>query len=433
MTLDESTWKKLYNLFNPAERLEYNQQDLYVSRPRSVADGIANLLRLRVEPTGKWIVCGSMGSGKSTELVHLAKILENEHAVVAIDVVRSLRADILINEVQASEVLFAVGAGAVQTAREDLGHEVPKNLVDELTDAFRGLLHEPKGMDPGKLLQGVARFTANLVVSGGSGVGAADVATGILGGLTRSVKEGSAELERLRIAVDNVLDDVSAKRKLAVLVDGLDKIDDEGRIRDLFVSSRILTMPRASIVYTGPIDLMLGPLWNTATSVFRGERLTNVVVNEPRLPGVEVTGEALQRGRKAMTEIVAARLRRAGLDLEDVFAEGALDAFITASGGLVRDLVRFVREAVLSVLMTNLERIEVSTAENVVTEQRKEFEIALDTRIVEELRHIREKGEASSSEKHVRDLFHGGYVLPYSNGRVWYEPHPILRGVRDGI
>ncbi len=433
----QKTWKQLYNLFNPADRLAYDQQDLYVSRPRSVAGRIADLLLLQVEPTGKWIVCGSMGCGKSTELVQLAKILENHYSVVALDMVRSLRADILINQVQPSEVLFAIGAGAVQMAREDLDIEVPKALVDDLTDAFVGLLHEPKGMDFGKLLKGVVRFTANLAATGGSPVGAvlgaADVAAGALGGLTRSVKEGNAELEKLRLAVNAVLDDLSAGRKLVVLVDGLDKVDDEGRIRDLFVNSRILLMPRTQIVYTAPIDLMLGPLWNTASSTFRGERLTNVVVNSPRLAKVEVTEEALNRGREAMTSMVALRLRRVGLSLGDVFDQGSLDALITASGGLVRDLVRLVREAVLSALMTKSPRIDLATAENVITDLRKEFEITLDTRTVEELYHVREKGKPSSSEKHVRDLFHGGYVLPYSNGGVWFEPHPILRGVRDGI
>ncbi len=164
----QKTWKQLYNLFNPADRLEYDQQDLYVSRPRSVAGEIANLLNLQVEPTGKWIVCGSMGCGKSTELVRLATVLENHYSVVALDMVRSLRADILINQVQPSEVLFAIGAGAVQMAREDLAYEVPRDLVDELTNAFGGLLREREGMDLGKLLQGVARFAANVVVTGGS-------------------------------------------------------------------------------------------------------------------------------------------------------------------------------------------------------------------------------------------------------------------------
>ncbi len=192
-------------------------------------------------------------------------------------------------------------------------------------------------------------------------------------------------------------------------------------------------MPRTQIVYTAPIDLMLGPLWNTASSVFRGERLTNVLVNSPRLPNIEVPEEALKRGREAMTEMVAARLRRAGLRLDDVFDQGSLDPLITASGGLVRDLVRLVRAAVLSALMSDSPRIDLSSSENVITELRKEFEITLDTRTVEELRHVRENGEPASSEKHVRDLFLGGYVLPYSNGRVWFEPHPILRGVRDGI
>ncbi len=436
MTLDQQTWKQLYNLFNPAERLEYNQQDLYVRRPRSVAGQIAELLRHQVEPTGKWILCGSMGSGKSTELVHLAKVLENDYSVVALDMVRSLRADILINQVQPSEVLFAIGAGAVRMAREDLDYNCPKALIEDLTNTFGGLLRT-KGIDPGKLLQGVVRFAANVALTGGSpvgaAVGAADAVTGALGGLTRQVNEGSAELEGLRIAVNNILDDLSAQRKLVVLVDGLDKVDAEGRTRDLFVNTRILLMPRAQIVYTAPIDLMLGPLWNTASSVFRGERLTNVLVSSPRLEGFEVSDKVVEQGRQAMVAMVAARLGRSGLSLEEVFDQGSLDSLVTASGGLVRDLVRLVREAVLSGLMNHKPRIDLSTAENVITELRKEFEITLDTQTVEELRHIRKTGEPSSSEKHVRDLFLGGYVLPYSNGRAWCEPHPILRGVRDGI
>lgn len=199
------------------------------------------------------------------------------------------------------------------------------------------------------------------------------------------------------------------------------------------MNSRILLMPRTQIVYTAPIDLMLGPLWNTASSLFHSERLTNVLVNRPRLPTIKVSEEALNRGREAMTDMVAARLWRAGLSLDDVFDQGSLDALVTASGGLIRDLVRLVRAAVLSALMDESPRINLSTAENVITELRKEFEITLDTRTVNELRHVRKKGEPSSFEEHLRDLFVSGYVLPYSNGRAWCEPHPILHGVRDGI
>lgn len=449
MAIDVQTWKRLYNLFNPAQRLEVHEQNLFVTRPGSVAEGIAKLLSLHVERAGKWVVCGSTGSGKSSELVHLAHLLENTHTIVALDLLRSVPT---INDVQPSEVLFAVGAGAVQVARNDLGYEVSEKLVEQLMEAFQGLLKEGHRVDLGALLQGVARFTANVAAPGagevaGAAAGAAAAVTGALGdrqdvrlggmtrlgGLTRPVKEGEADLEKLRLAVNDVLYDLQKQRQIVVLIDGLDKIDDEDTIRRLFVSHRILTLPWAQIVYTAPIDLMLGPLWQAASAIFNCERLTNVLVHRPNLEGIDISDEELAEGRAAMRDVVRRRLLVLELALDDVFEPGALDVLIDVSGGHLRDLVQLVRRAVRVILLSEGPQIDRATAEKAVVEFRKEFEITLTTQTVEELRHVRQYGKVRSSDRDVRDLFLGGYILPYSNGRSWFEPHPILQGVRDEI
>ena len=65
-------------------------------------------------------------------------------------------------------------------------------------------------------------------------------------------------------------------------------------------------------------------------------------------------------------------------------------------------------------------------------ELRREYESTLNTRRVEELVHVARVGEPSGKPE-SNELLLGGYVLPYANGRVWFEPHPILRGLRPGL
>ena len=447
--MDLETWKRLYNLFNPTRRLELSDQDLYVSRPGSVAETIATDLRLGLEPEGKWVVCGSMGSGKSSELVHLGALLEDSHAVIGLDLPESVgRVDLI----QPSEVMFLIGAAAVRTAREVLGHEVDKKLVSKLLSAFKGLLSsEGHTVDLGKLLQGVALFAANLAAPGagaavGAATGAASAATGVLGekakatlrrssklgGLTRPVKEGEPDFERLREAVDDILEDVRAHRPPVVLVDGLDKIQELAAIRDLFATNRILALPRAQVVYAGPITLMLAAEWQAAGGVFKRGRLTNVVVGRPELEWVELSDDTLAAGREAMHNVVTRRLRRLGLAEEQVFEDGALAVLTAASGGLVRDLIHLVSRAVRRVLQQDRPRIDVAAAEAAVVEFRKEYEVTLNTRRVDELKHVLQRGEPSGAEN-AHELLLWGYILPYSNGRVWFERHPILKDLRPGL
>lgn len=449
MTLDFITWKRLYNLFDPTMRLEMADQDLYVERPGSVAESIAADLRFGLEPEGKWVVCGSLGCGKSSELVHLGTLLDNTHTVIGLDLPGSVaRVDLI----QPSEVLFLIGAAAVRTSEERLDRVVDARLKTNLLNAFKGILSsEGHAVDLGKLLQGVALFAANVAAPGvgavvGAASGAAQVATGALGekarttvrraaklgGLTRPVKEGEPDFERLREAVDDVLFDLRGVRPPVVLVDGLDKLQALGTIRDLFAAHRILALPRAQIVYTGPITLMLATEWQAAGGAFKRERLTNLVVRRPDLIWVEPSDATVEAGRRAMTSIIDRRLRRADLTRDEVFEPRTADRLIEASGGLVRDLVHLVNRSVRRALQGDEQRIGEATVDAAISEIRKEYEVTLNTRRVEELRHVSREGEPSGAEE-AHELLLGGYVLPYSNGRVWFEPHPILRGLRPGL
>jgi ABC-type transport system involved in cytochrome bd biosynthesis fused ATPase/permease subunit len=114
MGLDSEQWRTIYQIFDPTLRLEASDMDLFVQRPDSASQVIAEEIQLGLEPQGKWVLCGSVGSGKSSELVRLTQLLGTKtHAPIGIDLTLSAaRVDLLTPP----EVLFLIGAGALRAA-----------------------------------------------------------------------------------------------------------------------------------------------------------------------------------------------------------------------------------------------------------------------------------------------------------------------------
>jgi energy-coupling factor transporter ATP-binding protein EcfA2 len=439
MPVTREQWRQLYAAFNPSQRLELDDTALFVERPGAVAEKIAGRLAASLQADGKWVVCGSMGTGKSSELVHLGGLLQHSHAVVGLDLPNSVAQ---IDRIQPAEVLFLIGVAAVHAARELWGHTIDREAERQLSAALRPLLSSGTfELQPDKVIEGVALFAAQVVAPGVSAaVGAAARAAGgvmksrlpvrrpsPLGGLTRTIHDGEPDLVRLQEAVDRILAEVANYRPPIVLVDGLDKISELPAIRGLFSKSRILALPRAPVVYTAPITLMLDTEWQAAGSLFKRERLTNLVARRPALAFVEVSEAKLAAGQAALREVVARRLNLVGLRVDEVFEEAALALLTATCGGVLRDLIHLVNYAVELAFTADAPRIDQRLADEAVSELRKEYEITMDGQRREELAYVRKHGEPSSKGDVALKLLLGGYVLPYSNGRVWFEPHPILR------
>lgn len=447
MTLSQDQWKQLYQRFEPRARLDVGDQDLFVLRPGAVAGSIRSDLELGFERRAAWVVCGTIGSGKSSELVHLGKLLWDTHAVVGLDVYQSTAA---INQISPAEVLFLIGAAAARTAADIWGQPVSRDLTERLARAFQRVLSQNVSASAlGELLSGVALFTANLAAPGSvAAVGAAaELVKGvgaevdrrktasrpILGGLTRPLRDDEPDLEALLHVVTEILVELARIRPPVVLVDGLDKVSELPAIRSLFSATRTLARLDFPVVYTAPITLMLSTEWQSAGGAFKRERLTNIVTTPPPLDWVTLPESYVAQGRSALREVIARRVQRDGLKLDDVFEPDALVTLTLASGGLMRDLIHLVNRAIRAAVLDRVGRIGAAQADAAVVEIRKEYEITFNTARVTELQHVRAKGEPSESTATSHDLLLGGYVLPYANGRVWFEPHPILRGLRPGI
>jgi hypothetical protein len=435
MTVTLDDWRRIYKVCDHRDRLHNDELDLFVERPESVSRRIVEILPF--EESGKWLICGSVGAGKSSELIRLYQLLCDDFVVIGVDLERSTGK---IEQVTPPEILFCIGAAAVRTAKERFGHDVASPSVTELCHAFEGLLDEGRTIDLLDFVSGVALFGVELLVPGarvatGAALSAVKTASGPVrmavgrtkvGGLTRPVKDGDPSLDRLVAAVDAVLADIGESvRKPLVLIDGLDKIIDVMRIREIFAMSGALSAPQVPLIYSGPITLMVHTEWNAAENHFSRQRLSNLVVAPPPTVVGNISTETIAAGRAGMRDVAARRCSRVGLELDDVFSPDALELLILKSGGLLRQLIMLLRCAALEAGRKHRPRIELDTASTVCDELRKNFEITMTKARREELEYIAEFGEASGGQL-SNELLLWNYAFPYSNGQAWFAPNPLI-------
>lgn len=425
--------KEIYRAFDHTARLE--DEKLYVKRERAPSERIKTALSL--DNNKHWIFCGSIGSGKSSELAYLGHLLTSEYFVVGLDLYQSVD-DVLT--IRPAEVLMLVGAAAVRTVEDWFGGTVPKDQTDALRQAFSGVLAETaRGPDPSKILEGVALLawgTGTMSV-GDVGKGVASIASSMgrlvkgkqrtpLGGLTRpSLREGDSDVVALMDAVNTILRHIETEydRPPIVLVDGLDKLDSIETIRPLFCTSLLSGIHGAS-VYSAPITMMLQTEWQTASSYFERERLTNLIVVQPSR-GTSIEDDLVVRGRDVMQKVVARRFEILGFAPEEVFEDGVLDTIITESGGVLRTLVHLVRQAAFEAIREEATRILMSHVTAAIQELAHEFQITMNGQRRVELEAIRDNGEPSGNET-AFELLLGNYVLPYRNGHSWWAPAPLV-------
>jgi hypothetical protein len=128
-----------------------------------------------------------------------------------------------------------------------------------------------------------------------------------------------------------------------------------------------------------------------------------------------------------LREVVEKRLALADLPLAEVFAGDSLDRLIASSGGVLRNLILVCRYAIEIAFRNRAPHVSAEVAEEAVNELRKEYEITMNGMRRDELVYVLTHGEPSGRDVAL-ELLLGGYALPYSNGKIWFEPHPILRG-----
>ena len=425
-------WRTLYERFDPEDPV--TDPSWRAPREYSPAEDILEGLR-RGFGEKKYLLYGSVGTGKSTELLHIAEQRSAESLVVFVDLDRHFSTvigdpDALLS-VQAWEVILLIALGVLRATSEKLGHKWKREDTEPLRAAVAAFASDSSGAAKFDIMQLASTVT---VFVGGAVAGPTGAVIGkgieLLG---KAVGTGTWDLRlgrRLRIddqderagallfAVRAILQKVSHDyREITVLVDGLDRLEDVEAIEALFVRSRLLSMLDVPTVMTGPIALS-----------HRGiaKRIRGF---DPRpLANIPVLGEAdpARHGKGVPVCIDAYRRRTRDLDPTAArFAEAGLAKLAYYSGGVMREFAHLVRRVAEKCWDRSLDVADDDAIDAAIRVRRLLYEEGLDEKATALLRRVA-KERSLPDDDSVPYLLRNWWLMPYPNRSVWWQPHPLL-------
>lgn len=433
MTTPAERWERIYERFDPnhpARRAEWR-----ADRPYSPVDRLLRTIRRRSGPFHT-LFTGTVGTGKTTELVRTCAEAATARGVVFLDLESHLRGRLkdpqAIDRIAPWEVVFLVGLAVWRFGREELDLTWSTDETGGLERAWVALA-EPGStvaqVDLARLVGGVGLLVAGGAVAAAGGpvapLALAAVAPGLkelaaatawtlpLGRRRDPRVDQDAPVREMLTAVNRLVHRVqSAGRPLLVVVDGLDRVADPAQAQALFCDSALLAELECGVVLTAPLSVP-----RQRVRGFETEDLANVpVVDQPAAP----------EPSEACGFFVEVWRRRVDPADREAIPEPLVRRLGWASGGVVRHfcaLVREVAEAAWEVAPVAGK----AHVDEAVDRARRKQEYGLTAEDIVILEGVmRDRAHRLPADARVPALLDQHHLLPYPNEHLWYYPHPIL-------
>lgn len=433
-------WEQIYRRFDPVEPAK--DPAWRAPRPHTPVERIARRLDLPFADP-RILLAGTVGTGKSTELLRLREARAEKELVLLLDLHQqfSVMGDgEAIQRVAAWEVVFLVGLAVLGAARETLAYPVPQQHIDDLQKAWEKVAEAseaPKSteIDLGKVASGMVTAGSVLVpfldLSPGAAVGAAvavgatkAIAEGIrrmvpIGRSVRTLPDQDEAMQTLLGAVNVLVGHMQQHhRRVLLLIDGLDRIREEERALNLFLRSELLGQIACRTIVCAPFALRSAPV---AAAIPHFEMV--VLANEPVLD--KAHPERPGPGIPFFVDMY--RLRTRDLPADIGVGQDLLERLAYVSGGRARDFVRLVRGVAERAWTADVDAATRAIVDDVVDEVRRDRERGLDVGHLGVLRAVMEDAQRRLPEDgRARQLLDWGHLLPYPNESEWYYPHPLL-------
>lgn len=359
---------------------------------------------------GKFLFSGHRGSGKSTELLRLKQLLQDDYFCVYIDIEEMFGLD----DISYVDVFLSI----VEKVTEEILAVKKLTVADDLIEPIKNWLttsvYTEKVMDTGSsadittevkaggglpsLFKLMAKFRASLKLN-------ITQRRVVRTEISRRTAEFIAHINTLLIAINNTL----ATKKLVVIVDGLEKMnyvkydDGSNNYDDMFVHhAEHLKSLHCHIIYTMPITLAYT---NNMGNDFDALHI---------LPMVKLNDTGINK----LTELVNNRL-----NINALFNNpNDVDNLIKCSGGVTRDLMRLIRIA------TDTDDAKISTkqVDIALSVLSKEYDRLITDSDLAVLQQVQDSQSFVPENDNGNKLLKNRAILEYSNGNRWCSVHPAL-------
>jgi energy-coupling factor transporter ATP-binding protein EcfA2 len=338
--------KKIFNACNP----NLPAEDDYYTDCREARGGevLASKVKRRLDLTEngylRCLFTGHIGSGKSSELLHLVNVLKDKTNFFPIYV--DIKDYINFENVMFDEILLAIAVEIADVFNGELGIKLKNNYFEQkfagIKDIFltkrklsklevdlfglaKAEIQEIKQNDEAKrkLFEAIEQDTKSLLEE-----------------LNLFIKEANLKLLKTESHYTGIVIIVDSLEKIQKFEDSKQGLDSQ---RELFIERYTkLTGLEAHILYTVPLALFRSD---------QGPKLRLYYGEVIALPMVKIYhrgrfDDPYEEGCKAFTKILEKRL--GNIPCDQIFGEGALEFMIKYSGGNLRNLMSFIQEAIIS-------------------------------------------------------------------------------------
>lgn len=389
-----------YNRFDSRPLKGQSMKDFYVD---DFTKDITNSIIKTIEITDKYrkiLVIGHTGCGKSTILNKVAEELKKRYHVAAFSVADTLN----LMDMETIDVLMTIYLQLLYSLKE----------VQEGIDPFLRA--------SGELIKEIRK---KLKLDG-------EVGFNLLESISFKIKvesearetireEFRKQVETIQQNISNVYDEIRKKTKkdILIIIDDLDKLQDEASTKKIFFKeAHMFIMLKAKIIFTFPLATYYSPEFVHITDKFSHEfiRLLNLYNIEKNYQ---------ESSLAVLKKLVLKRIEQKFISPE------ALKYLIDHSGGLLRDLIKFIQDACKIAIDRDLPVIDEKTSQKVVCDKINEYDRLFDfTKYENKVKKIIETQNRYAVENEILVyLLRYLFVLQYGRQgeQTWYDAHPCLK------
>lgn len=435
-------WEALFERFDP--EVPPQQPGWRADRPLSPSEAIGRALD---RPFGipRVLLTGTVGTGKTTELLRIAQARAHKEFVVYLDLDRHFQEVVgdpaALQQVSSWEVCFLAALALLRSAEEKLAFSFPKEHVQDLAQAWSALakasgeVEKAPEVDVGKLAKSMVLLASSAVTGAALGPAGAVVGAGLtalapvseamkwsvsLGLQKRALPDQDAQMQTMRRCV-NVLIGLVQQRasKVLLILDGLDRIQSFDRAKALLLDSRMLGELNCRLVVCGPFVLRRDGAIANVRGFSDVPPLVNVPVlsqTNPQEPGTGISFFADLFDRRVPEN-----------KTHELVPKHLLERLAYYSGGRAREFVVFIRRLAALAWDADAATATDDLVATVLKESRLHRETGLHRGHIKLLEAVIQDPDHRLPEDELAyKLLTNGALLPYPDGSEWYYPHPLL-------
>lgn len=392
---------KAYNNFDYRPLEGNSMRKFYVDDfTKDITNAIIKTIQI-TEKFRKILIIGHTGCGKSTILNKVAEDLKDEYHVVAFSVANELN----LMDMETIDILMTIYLQLIYSIKNE------KKIIERLLEPFKRLLK---------------------IVSQKLSLDLDEVEFKLLESISFKIKVESESRDAIRKAfkkqvetiqnnISEVCEEIRNKtdRDILIIIDDLDKIKDEVTSENIFFKeTHMLTMPKSKIIFTFPLATYYSPEFVHITDKFSHEfiRLVNLY--------------DIKKNYQISSFAILKKLVLKRID-EKLISNEALKFLTDKSGGLLRDLIKFMQDACKVVIGRNLSIIDEEISYKVIQDKINEYNRLFDfPKYENEVKKIIETQNKNTIEnENLVYLLRYLFVLEYGRKgeQSWYEAHPCLK------